>query len=169
MINNQAVDIVESFKYLGTFIDSNLCFTANTDYIYKKVQQRMYLLRKLKSFDVNEGVLKKVYTSLIESVLTFNISAWFNHLTVKNKSKLTRVVNTASRLIGSKQKSLSELYQLSVYRKAVQIFHDETHPLNSCFQKLPSGRRLKMPLARKCVFKRSFIPSAVSILNQHYF
>lgn len=168
VIGNQAVSIVESYKYLGTFIDSNLCFTDHISYICKKAEQRMYLLRKLKNFDVSESVLQKVYVSLIESVLLFNISVWFSHLTVKNKSRLARIVNTAGRLIGSKQRSLSELYQLSVYRKAVQIYSDKSHPLNERFQKLPSGRRLKVPLAKKSIFKRSFIPSAVSVLNQHY-
>ena len=52
-IDNQGVDIVSSFKYLGTFIDTNLTFCDHADYIYKKAEQRLYLLRKLQRFDVS--------------------------------------------------------------------------------------------------------------------
>ena len=48
---------------------------------------------------------------------------------------------------------------------SVSILHDKTHPLHSCFQYLPSGRRLKVPLAKKNVYKKSFIPTAVSVIS----
>ena len=49
--------------------------------------------------------------------------------------------------------------------KAIQILYDPTHPLNEAFQKLPSGRRINVPLAKKNLIKKSFIPSAILILN----
>ena len=52
--------------------------------------------------------------------------------------------------------------------KARQILHDPTHPLNEAFEKLPSGRRLKVPLAKKNLFMKSFIPSAILILNAKF-
>ena len=48
-IDNQGVDIVSSYKYLGTFSDTNLTFCDHVDYIYKKTQHRLYLLRKLQA------------------------------------------------------------------------------------------------------------------------
>ena len=45
-IDNKGVDIVSSFKYLGTLIDTNVTFCDHIDYVYKKGQQRLYLLRK---------------------------------------------------------------------------------------------------------------------------
>ena len=125
----------------------------------------MFLLRKLRSFSVSQHVLELVYRGLIESILSFNISTWYGHLTVKQKTKLNRTVNIASKLIGREQKQLSTLYNSAVKRKASQIFNDSVHPLNCELQKLPSGRRIKVPLARKNVFKKSFIPSAVAVLN----
>ena len=81
-------------------------------------------------------------------------------VSAKNKIKLARVVNTASKVIGNEQKHLSSIYNAALKRKARQILYDPTHPLNDAFQKLPSGRRLKVPLAKKNLFKKSFIPSA---------
>ena len=66
---------------------------------------------------------------------------------------------------GAKQDSLSDLYLTAVERKTAQILDDAKHPLFSQFQKLRSGRRIKMPIARKNVYKKSFIPSAISVLN----
>ena len=50
-------------------------------------------------------------------------------------------------------------------REASLILDDAKHPPFSQFQKLQSGRRYKVPIARKNVYKKSFIPSASSVLN----
>ena len=57
MINGQTVETVSTFKHLGTVVDENLTFTDNVDHIYKKAQQRLFLLRKLRSFNVSTEVL----------------------------------------------------------------------------------------------------------------
>ena len=44
-------------------------FKENTDQIHMKCQQRLYLLRKLKSFDVCPEILETVYWSMILSSL----------------------------------------------------------------------------------------------------
>ena len=43
-VNNKPVEVVSNFKYLGTLIDNKLSFSDNSDLIYKKLQQRLYLL-----------------------------------------------------------------------------------------------------------------------------
>ena len=104
-IDDQEVEIVKSFKYLGTLLGERLSFCDHVDYVYKKAQ-RLFLSRKLKSFDVSQHILQLVYRGLIESVLTFNRIAWHGNVSGKNKTKLARVVNTASKLIGNEQKHL---------------------------------------------------------------
>ena len=115
-IDQQSVEIVSSFKYLGTVVDTKLSFSDNVVYVYKKAQQRLYLLRKLRSFGVGSHVLESVYCCLAESVLSFNIVTWYGNLSVKNRARLARVVNTASKIIRAKQKQLCDLYHLSVCR-----------------------------------------------------
>ena len=70
----------------------------------------MFPMRKLKSVDVSQHILQLVDRGLIESVLSFNIISWYGNVSAKNKVKLTRVVNTASKLIGNEQKHLSSIY-----------------------------------------------------------
>ena len=134
--------------------------------MYRKAHQRLYLLRKLRSFGVGSHVLESVYRCLVENVLYFNIVTWYGNLSVKNRARLTRVVNTASKSIGAKQKQLCDQYHLSVCRKSVSILHDKTHPLNFCLQHLPSGRRLKVSLAKNNYYKKSFIHT--SVLNAEF-
>ncbi len=165
LVEGEPVEVVTSFKYLGTFLDSTLSFDKNTDMIVRKANQRLYLLRKLKSFNVSQRTLQMVYRSLVESVLTFNLVAWYGNLTVRNKNKLSGIVNTASKIVGCQLLNLADLYRSAVKRKALSICTDPSHPLHEQFQMLPLGRRYRVPLARKNRFKHSFVPSAVKILN----
>ena len=77
---------MSSFKYLGTVVDLKLSFNDNGVYVYKKAYQRLYLLRKLRSFGVGSHVLESVYRCLVESVLSFSIVTWYGNLSVKNSS-----------------------------------------------------------------------------------
>ena len=129
-------------------IDSKLSFSDNSDLIYKKSQQRLYLLLKLRFIDVSRELLQIVYKSLVESVLTFNIVVWYGNLGVKRKAKLARIVGMAGKITGAKQDSLSDLYLTAVERKTARILDDAKHRLFSQFQKLQSGRRYKVPIAR---------------------
>ena len=167
IIDNQQVEIVSSFQYLGSILDQKLTYKENTDKIYKKAHQRLFILRKLKSFNVSSHVLLSVYRCCIESVLTFNIVTWFGHISVKDKVRLTKIVNICSRLVGTKLKDLGELYTQALRRKSSSILNDQSHPLNNEFQYLPSGRRLLVPRARRNLFKKSFIPSAIAVLNMN--
>ena len=59
-VNNEPVEVVSNFKYLSTLIDNRLGFSDKTDLIHNKSQQRLYLLRKLRSFDVSHKLLQIV-------------------------------------------------------------------------------------------------------------
>ena len=91
-------------------------------------------------------------------------------LSLIRPAMVTYVILTiiASKLIVNEQKHLSNVYNAALKRKARQILYNPTHPLNDAFQKLPPGRRLKVSLANKNLFKKSFIPSAILILNAKF-
>ena len=125
----------------------------------------MKLSVKVSFIAIIPEILRQVYRSLVESVLTFNQVAWYGNLTVTNRTKLARIVNQASKIVGQRQINLSVLHHGAVNRKATQIFGDKTHPLNGCFEMLRSGRRLRTVKAMKNLYKFSFVPSAITILN----
>ena len=141
-------------------IDTKLSFSDNSDLIYTKSQQRLYLLRKLRSFDVSRELLQIVYKSLVESVLTFNIVVWYWNLGVKGKAKLARIVVMVGKIIGAKQDSLSDLYLTAVERKTARILDDAKHPLFSQFQKLRSADDTKYRLPGR-MFTKNLLSQAL--------
>ena len=64
------------------------------------------------------------YRSLVESILSFNITAWYGNLSVKNKNKLSKIVNIAEKVIGKSQKQLCNIFDSAVLRKAKHITAD---------------------------------------------
>ena len=44
MIDQREVEMVDSFKYLGTITDKKPTFNKHADMVYKKSQQRLFLL-----------------------------------------------------------------------------------------------------------------------------
>lgn len=165
IINGQEVEQVDIVKYLGTLFDNKLNFTANTDRLVSKGNQRMYLLRKLKSFNVKAEVLELVFTSMVNSVITHNSVTWFGNLNKYNIQKLDRITKQASKLVGKNLPTVEDTYNKSLIRKSSSVIKDDSHPLNEYFNKLPSGRRYRAPLARKNSYKNSFVPSAIRQLN----
>ncbi|XP_055863995.1 uncharacterized protein LOC106080210 isoform X1 [Biomphalaria glabrata] len=166
-VAGETIEIVQTFKYLGTILDNKLNFTANTDYISKKGQQRLRLLRKLSSFNVSEKALAMFYHAHICNILSFNITAWYGNLSIKNKNKLYRILNAAGKIIGKKQTPFGQLFETNIYKKANKILEIKNHPLCQDFVILPSQKRYKTPIAKTNRHKHSFVPLAIKSLNKN--
>ncbi len=106
LIRGEKVECLDSYKYLGTTIDNRLCFDVNSGVLCKKGHQRLYCLRKLRSFNVDRTMMELFYKSYIEPVLSFSISCWFGNLSVKHKNALNRIVTLSGKIIGKEQRSL---------------------------------------------------------------
>ena len=99
VINNTNVERVDCFKYLGTHIDSKLNFETHVNSVIKKCKQRMYLLRKLKSFDVCMNILSLIYKSLIESIISFNVITWHKYLHLRQNNEINGMIKICSRIV----------------------------------------------------------------------
>lgn len=130
-VNNQVIERVESFKYLGTIIDQRLTFHLNSETIFSKCQQRLFFLRKLCRLQLHQPVLADFYKCFIESVITFNISAWFGSLSNIHRSPLNKIITMSSKIIGLVQDSLTNIYNRRVKLKDTHIASDTTHTLHS--------------------------------------
>ena len=158
VIDGRTVEIVQHFKFLGSTISSNLKWELNVVNIVKKAQQRLYFLRRLRSFGLTTQVMLNFYRAVIESVLTFSISVWFGSITQKETLRLNRVVKTASRIIGRDLPSHEILYQQRLLGRATLISQDTSHPAHDPFEPLPSSRRFRSIKTRTNRFSTSFFP-----------
>ena len=165
-IDGEVVDRVDVFKYLGIHIDSKLCFTDHVSVTHKKAQSRLHLLRKLRWFGVSSKNLKLFYSCFVESLLTFSFTAWFGSLPMTSISKLSKIIHTSEKIVGCRLRPLRMIYEERVLSRARKIQADETHVLAALFESLPSGRRLKSSVVRNDRFGRSFIPTAIRLLNK---
>ncbi|KAF7648010.1 hypothetical protein LDENG_00163040, partial [Lucifuga dentata] len=148
VIKGQSVEVVSQYKYLGTVLDEELSFEANTDAVRGKALQRLYFLRKLCSFNVDMSFIKMFYSCFIESVLTFSLICWYGSLNLKNRCKLGNIVKVCSKLVGTDLTNLSQIHVTRATRKAQLVLSDSSHPLHRNFQLLPSGRRYRLPQCR---------------------
>ena len=166
LINNDTVETVDSFKYLGLTLDNKLTFDQHTTDIQKRSHQRLYAIRKLKGLYVAPHLLLLLYQSIVQPILLYCSICFFNMLTVKNRVKLTRVTNIAAKLIGLPTPTLSELNVKAISRIASTIAQDNTHPLNCHFTIMPSGRRYRSLLCRRARYGKSLVPAAIAALNK---
>ena len=80
--------------------------------------------------------------------MTFSFLCWFGGLSIKNKTVLNKVVNVCSKIVGVQQKSLQELYECRVLKKARAIACDDSHVLAKHYELLPSARRFRTPSSK---------------------
>ena len=167
IVNNSEVEIVDSFKFLGIHITSNLSWSLHARYMCKKGQQRLYFLRCLKKFHMKPEILVNFYRSIIESILTGSIMVWFGNMTESDRNALSRVIRTARRLTGVDLPDLREIFYCRVKSRFHKVITDPSHPAFAFFELLPSGKRYRS-LGYSGMSSRtsnSLYPTAVHVLN----
>ena len=165
LIDNEIVETVHEYKYLGSIIDDKLKGTANINKMCKKANQRMFFLRKLKDVNVDTTIMDLFYRSVVQSVVAFCIVCWFGNLSEKDKKLVNRLAKSARRLGCKDVVDFEEIYQLTAGKKLDSILKDESHPLYKYFRFLPSKARLSSIYCRTSRYKQSFVPSAIRLYN----
>ncbi|KAI3352179.1 hypothetical protein L3Q82_020991, partial [Scortum barcoo] len=67
LLEGAEVEAVDSYRYLGLWIDNKLDWTTHTSHLYGKTQSRMYFLRRLRSFNICSKLLQMFYQSVVAS------------------------------------------------------------------------------------------------------
>ena len=169
VIKNTKVERVQNYKYLGITIDNQLKWTENTDTVVKKVNSRLYCLKKLRSFEVSKKVLQMFYSSVIVSVLTFGASCWGGQLNGRDTDRIEKTIKKAGSTIGKKQSSFGEMYKKRLTDKLTDITSDSTHPLYDELDGLKNDsgryRTPKVSTHDSNRYQKSFIPYAIRVAN----
>jgi hypothetical protein len=165
-IANETIDIVEDYKYLGTYIDSKLKWTRNIENVCSKANRRLYHLRKLKKCGVDSTLLSMFYDSVIGSVISFCITAWYGGLSADLVQSLHRIAKTANKIIcDTPVTSVPSLHENKINSMVVRTVNNNSHPLRGEFHVLRSGQRLRVHKCKTNRLKNSFIPQAIIHIN----
>ncbi|XP_070408498.1 ryanodine receptor 3 [Nothobranchius furzeri] len=165
-INGSSVEIVNNIKFLGVHLDKDLTWSLNTSFLYKKSQQRLFFLRRLRKAQLPPTMLTTFYRGTIESILSCCITAWFGNCAISDRKTLQRIVKTAEKIIGVSLPSIKDIYTTRCIRKATSIVADWSHPSHTLFTLLPSGRRYRSIRALTSRLCNSFFPQAIRLLNE---
>ncbi len=66
-IDKTPVERVNSFKFLGVHITEDITWSAHTDAVLKKAQQRLFFLRRLRKFGMSPRILRSFYTCTVRA------------------------------------------------------------------------------------------------------
>jgi hypothetical protein len=90
---------VKTYKLLGLWIDDDLNWESNTEYIIKKATKRLYFLKVLKGYGAPKNDLKTFYCCVIRSTLEYGAQVWNGNLTQAQRNDIERVQKRALRII----------------------------------------------------------------------
>ena len=77
----------------------------------------------------------------MKSILSGSITTWIGNATKQDRLALRRVVHSAERTIRVRIPNLQDIHIKRCGKRAKKITSDVSHPNNSLFTLLPSGRR----------------------------
>lgn len=107
----QVSEVVTSCKYLGLQVDNKLDWSVNCDFLYRKVQSRLYFLRRLASFNVCKKMLQIFFNqSVVASALLFGKECFFLGGGVKHRGlqRLNKLIKKASSVTGTEQATVAD-------------------------------------------------------------
>ena len=165
VIKDQEIEQVQTYKYLGVTIDDKLDWQIHSSTVCKKINKRMFFLRKLRSFKIDTILLSLFYRSTMQSILSFCIAAWGGNIRDKDKCTMNRIVKKACKICSNINfPYFDELFLASTTSKIHAISKDVYHPIAA--QIVLSSRRNK-PIYIKCKterYRKSFVPSGIRTL-----
>ena len=98
-MENNLLDIITSTKLLGTIISSDLKWFENTEMIVKKAYQRMLILHRLYSFNIEDCDMINIYVLYIRSILEQSCQVWHHTISEDEVTDIERVQKVACKII----------------------------------------------------------------------
>ena len=102
-LDNTELELVEQMKLLGVIIQSDMKWTANTEYIVKRAYKKLWVIRRLKGLGAETSELVDMYIKQVRSVLEFAVPAWQGAVTLAEKTDIERVQKCALQIIHGSQ------------------------------------------------------------------
>ena len=146
-IEGVSVEVVNTYKYLGVHMDNKLDWSANVDAIYKKGQSRLYFLRRLRSFNFCNKLLRMFYQSVVASVLFYAVVCWGGSIKKRDAGRLDRMVRKAGAVVATELDCLTTMTERRTLSRLLTILDNDHHPPHSTLNRQRStfsGRLLSL-------------------------
>ena len=166
-IKVNSVARVDTYKYLGIVLNNKLTWGDHVDFIVKKLNSRMYCLRKLNSFHITPEILNVFYSSTIVSVWRYSLVCWGGNVSKSEKRRIDGIIRKAERVIGECQPSVNSVY-LDLLRGKLAMVWSDSHSLHGQLRSHLISRgsgRLGLPYAGTNRHPASFLPQAIKLYN----
>ncbi|KAI3367896.1 hypothetical protein L3Q82_026726, partial [Scortum barcoo] len=159
LLEGAEVEAVDSYRYLGLWLDNKLDWTTHTSHLYGKTQNRLYFLRRLRSFNICSKLLQMFYQSVVASVLFYTVVCWGGSISKKDTSRLDKLIRRAGSVVGMKLDSLVTVAESRTLDKLLDIMDNASHPLHTVISNQRSlfSERLLLPKCRTNRLKNSFM------------
>ena len=92
-IDNIKIDIVNNYKFLGIYLDSQMTYKKHINYLSNKLPKIIYTIKKISFLDTTNLIL--LYNSLYLSNLSYGIEVWSNTY----KSNITKLIMLQKKVI----------------------------------------------------------------------
>lgn len=109
-IGKVSIEKVESYKLLGLHITADLTWNVHVEYILKKANSRLYVIRLLRKANVSPTDLVAIYCSIVRSVLEYAATVWSN---------LPRYLS--DQLESIQKRALRSIYPNFTYQQALDV------------------------------------------------
>lgn len=105
-INNSALELVDSYKYLGLWLDRSLRWGRHVNEVVRKSQKYLNILKVLAgtSWGIHPKHLRRIYIAIVRSRIDYSCFIYDNSAS-SHLYKLQKVQNQALRIIGGFIKS----------------------------------------------------------------
>ena len=98
--DDRVIHATETYKYIGTILDSTLSLSTNFDRMYKKTTSKLRRLYSLRMY-FDSSAKAKIFMAMILPCITYNFTVNLN-LTQTQRQKLQTIDRLADKIIGEK-------------------------------------------------------------------
>lgn len=117
---DEVIEVVESYKYLGVIIDSHFIWDKHIDKLRSDLKKALFAMFYLSSYSTMQ-VQKQVYYALVESKLRYGILAWGNASNI-HINKLQKLQNAIVKKINRRDPSNTSRENYFKVLEVQQIF-----------------------------------------------
>ena len=98
-IDDNCVECVDSYKYLGLLMDDKLTFSYHVDCQLKKANKRLYCIRTMKKLNVNPSIIALFYNMTVPPVLMYSAITFYGIISVLLKKELDHPRKICARIV----------------------------------------------------------------------